>query len=116
MLAELLAQHAALRDQMDRCEALAEAADRTGEVIELTREVAKLRLAFDAHNKFEEGYPIVREHVEEHRAIRTRLHGWITEELRDVIASMREHIEAEERPLRSSAASGLRSGSLAERR
>lgn len=114
-LAELQTQHARLRDMMERCEELADDADRTGDAPQqLTREVAKLRLAFDAHNQFEEQMlkpvllaqdsfgairieQMVAEHIGEHRAIRSRLHGWVTEELRDVIANLRAHLDAEER-------------------
>lgn len=114
-LEELMAQHASLRVLMDRCDDLADEVDRTGEPpLQLTREVAKLRLAFDSHNKFEEELlrpvllsqdafgevrieQMVSSHVDEHRSIRTRLHSWVTEELRDVIASLRAHLDAEER-------------------
>lgn len=114
-LKELMAQHAKLREMMDHCEELADEADATGDPpIQLTREVAKLRLAFDAHNAFEEqllrpvlleqdafgGVRIdhmIEQHVGEHRAIRGRLHSWVTEELREVIANLRAHLDAEER-------------------
>lgn len=114
-LAELLAQHAKLRIMMDYCESLADEADRTGNPpVELTREVAKLRIAFEAHNKFEEEMlrpvlleqdafggvridKMIAEHVHEHTELRGRLHGWVTEELRGVIESLRAHLEAEER-------------------
>jgi iron-sulfur cluster repair protein YtfE (RIC family) len=119
-LAELMQQHARLRDMMERCEELADEADRTGDApVNLTREVAKLRIAFDAHNQFEEEMlrPVllaqdafgavriermVEQHIGEHRAIRTRLHGWVTDQLREVIADLRAHLEAEERYFLSS--------------
>jgi hypothetical protein len=113
-LAELLQQHAKLRDMMDACEELADEADRTDNPVALTREVAKLRLAFEAHNKFEEAMlrpvllaadafgdvridQMIAAHVHEHTTIRGRLHGWVTAELRDVIANLRDHLDAEER-------------------
>lgn len=114
-LAELEAQHAALRGMMDRCDELADELDagRMGPV-QLTREVARLRLAFDAHNRFEEQLlrPVLlgtdsfgevrvermfEEHVGEHREIRVRLGSDATADLRAVIASLRAHLEAEER-------------------
>jgi hypothetical protein len=114
-LAELAAQHAALRGMLDRCEDLADELDagRMGP-IQLTREVARLRLAFDAHNRFEEQLlrPVllgadsfgeirvdhmVEAHVVEHRAIRTELASNATADLRGVIASLRAHLDAEER-------------------
>lgn len=113
-LIELLEQHDKLRELMDACDELADEADRTGNPVKLTREVAKLRLAFEAHNKFEEAMlrpvllaadafgsvridQMITSHVHEHATIRGRLHGWVTEELRGVIASLREHLDAEER-------------------
>lgn len=114
-LAELAAQHAALRGMMDRCDELADELDagRMGPV-QLTREVARLRLAFDAHNRFEEqllrpvllgtdSFGEVRvermfdEHVGEHREIRAQLGSNATADLRAVIANLRAHLDAEER-------------------
>ena len=116
-LIELKAQHDALRGMMDRCEALADELDagRMGPT-QLMREVARLRLAFDAHNQFEEqllrpallegdafaGVRIdrmVEDHVNEHRAMRRRLASNETAALRDVIETLRAHLEAEERYL-----------------
>jgi hypothetical protein len=114
-LAELAAQHHALRGMMERCEQLADELDagRMGPM-QLTREVARLRLAFDAHNRFEEQLlrpallatdafgevrveRMLEEHVGEHRAMRAQLGSNTTEDLRAVIASLRAHLEAEER-------------------
>jgi len=114
-LAELAAQHAALRGMMDRCEELADELD-AGRMspLQLTREVARLRLAFDSHNQFEEQLlrPVLlgtdsfgevrvermfEEHVGEHRAIRVRLGSSATAELRAVITNLRAHLDAEER-------------------
>lgn len=116
-LAELQLQHDMLRDMMERCEALADELDagRCGP-LQLTREVTRLRLAFEGHNKFEEeilrpvlmaGVPAeamerqIAEHIESHRKMRTGLATTETTMLREVIGSMRAHLEAEERYLAS---------------
>lgn len=118
-LAELKAQHDALRGMMDRCEELADELDagRSGP-IQLTREVSRLRLAFEAHNTFEEqllrpvllGHDafaevrierMIEDHVGEHREMRRRLHSNETSVLRDVIETLRAHLDAEERYLLS---------------
>lgn len=115
-LDELLAQHAKLRDMIERCEELADDLDqRGGDPSRLTREVARIRLAFDAHNRFEEQLlrpvleatdsfgPVrvermVREHVDEHRSMRTNLAGWTaTSALRAVLDDLRAHLDTEER-------------------
>jgi hypothetical protein len=119
VLSELVAQHAALRAMMDRCEQLADALGTRGDdATELAREVENLRTAFAAHNAFEEQVlrPVLLEmdafgdvridrmvgdHVEEHRAVEQRL-GGPTGELRDVIGQLRGHLEAEERYFLSS--------------
>ncbi len=114
-LAELKAQHDALRGMMARCEELADELD-AGNMgpTQLLREVARLRLAFDAHNQFEEQLlrPVlldadwfgevrvarmIEEHVDEHRAMRKQLDSTVTSELRGVIANLRKHLEEEER-------------------
>jgi hypothetical protein len=116
-LAELNAQHDMLRGMMDRCEDLADELDagRCGPT-QLTREITRLRLAFEAHNKYEEQLlrPVllgsvaaaelermVDQHVEEHRIMRQQLQTSETSMLREVIDSMRCHLEAEERYLAS---------------
>jgi hypothetical protein len=121
-LVELDAQHSMLRGMMERCEALADELDagRCGP-LQLTREVERLRLAFEAHNRFEEELlrPVlfagvdaatleasVQKHVDEHRKMRMGLATSETTMLREVIDSMRAHLDAEERFLRS--ASSLR--------
>jgi hypothetical protein len=115
LLTELMKQHDALRAMMDRCEQIADELD-AGRVPpgNLTREVAKLRLAFDAHNKFEEQLlrPVLREidafgdvridkmvadHIGEHRAMRQQIGDGPTAELRGAIDNLRVHLEAEER-------------------
>jgi hypothetical protein len=120
LLAELLSQHEGIRRIMDRCEELADAFDAgKGDAIELTREVAKLRIAFDTHNQFEEKLlrPVLREmdafgdvridrmfedHVGEHRAMRMSLGDPTTNALRAVIDNLRVHLQAEERYFLSS--------------
>jgi hypothetical protein len=115
LLAELLTQHEALRALMDRCEHLAdELDDGHGDPAALTREVARLRLAFDAHNRFEEQYlrPVLREvdafgsvridrmiadHISEHRAVRDQLGDGPTAVLRAAVDNLRVHLQAEER-------------------
>ena len=116
-LIELKAQHDALRGMMERCEELADELDagRMGPT-QLLREVARLRLAFEAHNKFEEqllrpallegdafaGVRIdrmVEDHVNEHREMRMKLASSETSVLRDVIETLRAHLDAEERYL-----------------
>jgi hypothetical protein len=116
-LAELKAQHDDLRGMMARCEELADELDagRMGPT-QLMREVARLRLAFEFHNKFEEGLlkpallegdafagvrieRMVDDHVQEHRAMRVKLASSETSVLRDVIETLRAHLEAEERYL-----------------
>lgn len=119
-LAELMDQHGKLREMMDRCDELADEVERTGDPpLQLTREVARLRIAFDAHNQFEEKMlkpvllaedafgavrveQMVEQHVGEHRAIRGRLHSWVTGDLREVIDNLRAHLDAEERYFLSS--------------
>jgi hypothetical protein len=120
-LAELISQHDSLRGFMDRCEDLADKldADPSGDPTTLTKELARLRLAFDAHNKYEEqllrpvllahdSFGAVRvdrmidDHVHEHQAIRERLSTPATAALRDVIETLRAHLAAEERYLLSS--------------
>lgn len=120
-LSELIAQHDSLRCMMDLCEDLAVHLDThpDGDPMPLTRELARLRLAFDAHNKFEEQLlrpvllehdsfgPVriqrmVEDHVHEHRTIGARLESPATDALRDVIETLRAHLDAEERYLLSS--------------
>jgi hypothetical protein len=119
-LSELKAQHDLLRGMMDRCEELADELDagRSGPT-QLTREIARLRLAFEAHNRFEEQLlrPVlirsldpatveraIEQHVRDHRAMRRGLAATETAPLREVITSMRDHLDAEERYLFSVAA------------
>jgi hypothetical protein len=120
-LAELVDQHDKLREIMDHCEDLADTIDASPgtDPEPLVREIAKLRVAFDTHNKFEEGLlrPVllahdshgairvermVEDHIHEHQAARARLASPTTEALRDVIETLRAHLDAEERYLLTS--------------
>jgi len=115
-LAELLAQHEKLREMMSTCDQLADELDADGgDAADLTREVARVRIAFDAHNRHEEALlrpvlestdafgdvridQMVTAHVEEHRVLRSHLGLWTaTSALREVLADLRAHLEAEER-------------------
>jgi hypothetical protein len=111
-LAELSDQHASLNEMMDRCETLADAFDAgIAEAAQVLREVSRLRAAFDAHNKFEErllpalleaalrarAAGIAEAHIAEHRAMRQQLGSPATSELRSVIATLRAHLDAEQR-------------------
>lgn len=116
-LLELKSQHDALRTMLDTCERLADEVDlgRT-QPSELLFEVRRLRKSFDIHNTFEEHLlrPLLRrvdafaeariarlidDHIGEHHAIRAQLATTETGPLRDVIETLRAHLEAEERYL-----------------
>ena len=111
-LAELTEQHASLNEMMDHCETLADALDAgTVEAVQVLREVSRLRAAFDAHNRFEErllpalleaalrarAARIAEAHIAEHRSMRQQLGSPTTAELRSAIASLRAHLDAEQR-------------------
>jgi hypothetical protein len=114
MLAELAAQHARLRDMIDHCEQLADGLD-IGRIdaSQLAHEVAELRVAFDAHNQYEERclHPVlldsswlgavrvsrmVEDHIDEHRALRRELDTSVSAELRRALAILRTHLDTEE--------------------
>lgn len=119
-LDEVAVQHAVLREMMERCEALADEVDvgMTGAEV-LVHAVARLRVAFDEHNRFEEqmlrpllverGRPggpgdvrigeIVDDHVAQHRAMSAGLEAGPTAALRGVLFSLRDHLTTEERTL-----------------
>ena len=115
LLAELLTQHESLRALMNRCGQLADDLDDgRGDPTALTREIVKLRLAFDAHNRFEEQFlrPVLREinafgsiridrmiadHISEHRAVCDQLGDGPTAVLRAAVDQLRMHLQAEER-------------------
>lgn len=114
-LDELCAQHALLRELIERCADLADEVDAgTAGPDRLLDEVARLRAAFDAHNQFEEQLlrplildvdwmgavrvsRMVEDHVQEHRAMRGGLGAAPTSELRGVLADLGAHLESEER-------------------
>jgi hypothetical protein len=120
VLAELLHQHDQLRDIIYRCEKLADDLDAgTIEPAVVLSEVARLRLLFDVHNKFEERLlrPIlhdadafgqvridkmVEDHVGEHRAMRENLGNPIAAELRHTLDQLKQHLATEERYFLSS--------------
>jgi len=115
VLAQLLAQHKELRALMDRCEAMASPlADDDTMALDLTREVTRLRLALAAHNQLEETVlrpalsaadsfgevridQMVDHHVAEHDTLRGQLDRLRVGDLRVTIASLRRHLELEER-------------------
>lgn len=98
---------------MERCERLS--VDLDAEQIasvELARVVARLRIAVDVHNRWEElllepmlracgaiTATMERDHVAEHHLLRARLNELGTAALRAAIAGLREHLDAEERYL-----------------
>lgn len=116
-LHELEAQHEVIRRLMDRCEQLADELDAGRlDADQLTREVVRLRLALDTHNRFEEQLlrPVlieedafadaridrmVDDHVAEHRAMRDQLNATETRILRETLQMLRAHLESEERYL-----------------
>jgi len=119
-LAELVAQHDALRAIMARCEQLADELDASvGDPVTLVHEIERLREAFAAHNIYEERIlrPVllaedkfgavrvdrmIEDHKNEHAEMRVRLGSAVTADLRDVIETLRAHLEAEERYLLTS--------------
>ncbi|CAN5713572.1 hypothetical protein BH11MYX3_BH11MYX3_35040 [soil metagenome] len=121
-LPELIAQHDALRVLMADCERLADEVDSSSaDPTPLMQQIKRLREAFDAHNVYEERLlrPVllesdthgtvrvermVEDHVNEHIQLRMRLRSPVTSELRDVIETLRAHLDAEERYLLTSKA------------
>ncbi len=119
ILGELAAQHDSLRSLMDRCEQLADQLDAGHDnATQLAGEVAQLRVAFEAHNEYEERllrpvlleadpFALVRidrmveENVGEHREMSARLGSVETASLRNVIDTLRAHLDAEDRYLSS---------------
>lgn len=113
-LRELFDQHESLRAMMDHCEQLADDIDRgRGDLGAVVREVSRLRVVFEAHNRFEEQVlrPLLRDldafegvridhmfadHVEEHRALTGGLDAPLAE-LRATLDRLRVHLAAEER-------------------
>lgn len=117
-LAELISQHDRLRELMDQCEDLADAVenDPLGDPAPLMRTLTNLRLALDAHNKFEEQLlrlvlrqhdhlapdrieRMVEDHLHEHRTMCQQLSSPATAVLRTAIETLRTQLDAEERDL-----------------
>lgn len=104
---ELVTQHDELRTLIANCEELAEGLD--AQVVEpetLLAEVARLRIAFQHHNRFEERLlrPLLPTelaliaHIDEHHTMNQGLGGNpVTAELRATIARIRNHLSLEER-------------------
>ncbi len=120
VLAELLLEHEALREMIDRCEQLSDDLDAgRAEPAALTSEVARLRVAFKVHNRHEEQFlrpllidsgafaevrieQMVTDHFEEHRLVHKTLADGVTAELRLALQRLREHLSTEERYFLSS--------------
>lgn len=120
VLTELLAQHQALREILTSCEQLAgELEAGRIEPSLLTRKVARLRVAFDSHNRYEDQFlrPVlgdidafgavrldhmVADHMEEHRLVRVGLASSEIGELRLTLDRLRNHLTTEERYFLSS--------------
>jgi iron-sulfur cluster repair protein YtfE (RIC family) len=119
-LRELLDQHAELRRYVEECEALMDHFE-DGEPVagDLAKAVAKLRIAFEAHNKYEESIlrpvliaadafgpvrvdQMVEEHIREHRAVKATLGEATVASLRETFAALRKHLGEEERYFLSS--------------
>ncbi len=113
VLDKLLAQHATLRALMDECDPLVGDRDAAA-VLQLERVIARLSLAFDAHNRFEasvlepilvdvDAFDAVRlarmvtDHESEHRALHERLRVVEPASVQSMLATLREHLAAEER-------------------
>jgi hemerythrin-like domain-containing protein len=114
-LAELIRQHDEIRDLIYHCEAMADDLDAGKlEPATLLAEVARLRVVFDVHNKYEETLlrPILREsdsfgevrvermvadHIDEHRSMRENLGSPLTAELRATLEQLKWHLSTEER-------------------
>ena len=110
-----MTQHAELRAMIERCEGLADDVDRGDSApASLTSAIARLRAAFDAHNRWEERFlrtlhadrsaltevrldRMVLDHVEEHRVMRGGLVANVVDELRMTLVRLRSHLAAEER-------------------
>lgn len=128
---EAHAQHEALRDMMDRCEELADALDAgRGDLVRLRRAVALLRSAFNVHRTFEEqvlnaalsdrasrSVVVARAHheIEDRRPLRAH-DAKPTEALRDVLTTLRRHLDNEERCHLQEAAIRRSSGDRIRRR
>jgi hypothetical protein len=103
VLAELHEQHDELRAIIARCEVLADDLDMgKADAATLTREVVRLRVAFEAHIKFEEQLirpGLLAPHAREHRVVGLQLGDATTNALRAALDSLRAHLEDEERQM-----------------
>jgi hypothetical protein len=104
VLTELLAEHDALREIIDRCDHFADELDLARiDPVRLSQEVSCLRTAFDAHNRYEEQFlrPVVLDagHVTEHRHVAAGLGNAATDELRLTLDRLRRHLAEEDRYL-----------------
>jgi iron-sulfur cluster repair protein YtfE (RIC family) len=114
-LATLATQHRQLREMIAYCDELANELDAGRvEPAQLLRAVVTLRQTFDTHNELEEQLlpPVmidtdwlgavrvarmIEDHVEEHGALARELETTTSSELRGVLASLRAHLDSEER-------------------
>jgi hypothetical protein len=112
VLTELLAEHEALRELIDRCEALADELESSPtDSTTLSLAIGQLRSAFDRHSRYEEQFlrPVALggdafgEHVAEHRVVRAALGTDVTEELRQALDHLRRHLDDEDRYFLSAA-------------
>jgi hypothetical protein len=115
LLAQLMSQHDRLRSHIFECETLCDRLDAGEDVaVRLARAVQRLRLLFDAHNRFEEvllrpvlaaadGFGDVRidrmvdAHVAEHRELAVALAGEVAQPLRELLRVLRQHLAEEEK-------------------
>lgn len=113
--AQLLHQHQDIRALADKCQAMAAGlADLDALPMDLTREVARLRFAVMAHNQLEDSIlkpallgadafgdvrvsQMAEQHIAEHDALRGKLEQVTAGQLRDTVASLRAHMDHEER-------------------
>lgn len=112
---ELLHQHDQLRGMVDACLGLIEQLDSGAAVAgALAQEIARLRIAFEAHNRHEEAIlrpvliaadafgavrvdQMIEEHVREHRAVRQTLATIEVDGLVEILSTLRSHLDDEER-------------------
>jgi hemerythrin-like domain-containing protein len=114
-LRELLHQHDELRQMIDTCLALVDRLEGGAAVAgDLAQAIARLRIAFEAHNRHEEALlrpvliaadafgavrvdQMIEEHVEEHRVVRQTLASIEVDGLVEILTTLRTHLEEEER-------------------
>jgi len=114
-LRELLHQHDELRRMVDACLSLVDRLEAGASVAgDLAQEIARLRIGFEAHNRHEEALlrpvliaadafgevrvdQMIEEHVREHRAVRQTLASIEVDGLVEILATLRSHLDDEER-------------------